>query len=386
MPINKEKLYNELLCITKKLFPIFKFEDYFIDEKKYRVFTYHNAQEKHYLNEFAFEARGIMFEIDNNDKFVRLSSYTMPKFFNYKENNFTYNIGHKKVILCLNKEDGSLVSSFMHNNKLMLKSKSSPLSDSSIIFNDFLKDDHKLKELILKYEKQNCTVILEYTSPDNQIILLYKKAKLTVLNVRNKDTGEYIPYSELKLVFGDYLVKSHEEYHDLNVEELSKIAKNQIDIEGYVVLLEDGTWIKIKTDWYSLRHNVYDSINPFTKKGRKKLLIAALNSELDDIKPLVYDNKFYLNVIDSIDAFLSDYIFRNTNIVNQWASENYNLKGNELHKKALSYFKNNKLLLKLVIGKCRGFDVSIEKEILILSFKSQFEDYNKFLDELKKIE
>ncbi len=72
--------------------------------------------------------RGIMFEMDG-DTPIRIASRPMEKFFNLNENPMTMGIDISDVEYIMDKADGSLVSSYVDDGYLYLKSKTSLYSD-----------------------------------------------------------------------------------------------------------------------------------------------------------------------------------------------------------------------------------------------------------------
>ena len=93
----------------------------------YRIFNYGMfASYTSFLQPGALECRGIMFEIDKDNVPIRLACLPMEKFFNLHENPSTMNLNlAEEVVEIQEKADGSLMSTYIHNNQLRLKSKGS---------------------------------------------------------------------------------------------------------------------------------------------------------------------------------------------------------------------------------------------------------------------
>jgi T4 RnlA family RNA ligase len=380
-----KELYLALVSLIKEQLGIFVSKTHLFDEKYYRVFTYTHASYSHYsLDEASFEARGITFEVCPKGDFISLVSLPMQKFFNYKENPYTQGIEHLLVKHAMVKEDGSLVSSYLHNGEVKLKSKSTPISDYAYLFNDYIDANEELRNIILGYENKGFTVNLEYTAPDNQIVLAYKKTSMTILNVRNRATGDYIPYEELKKDVEKYLVKDHPEFHGLTIEEFSQLVHPMEGIEGFVVQLEDGKWVKLKTHWYCLRHNAVDKLSPYTRKGRREIIFAALDERIDDIKQTVEDNPFMVSVLDMVEEFLSDFI-NETEVLSQEFINKYQ---NETDQKevfvaAKSFFSCN-IQKTYGLNALRGIKNDFNKGLFHAANSSKFEKYNELMDTLKE--
>jgi T4 RnlA family RNA ligase len=385
--LNHQKIYQELLALVEEHSPIFVMNHIPYDDTFYRVFFYNYSTYAKFLLPSALECRGITFEVTENGDFIRLASMPMQKFFNYQENAFTQGIEDNTIDVAMFKEDGSLMSSLMHGEKIHLKSKGHLFSEQAQSANRVLAEKADLQDVIRLFENQNCTVNLEYTSPDNQIVLYYQEPSLTILNVRNRDTGEYIPYSDLKAMenVAPHLVSHYSQYEGMTLSEFADIVQGMEDIEGFVVQ-SNGQWIKLKTDWYCIRHNTIDVFNPFSKKGRRNLAEAVLNEETDDLKQIVESNDFLLNVIIDVENFFADYLENTERLLAQFKSENPNVERKDAFRIVNSMTKDG-LQVRYIMNK--AFSTDSEKEIsLVDAIKlyihgSKLDAYNDFISKIK---
>ena len=312
-----KKLYNTLLALTIDSEAFFFKEDT-LENAIYRIFNYRLANYTEFMKEGALECRGIMFEVDSVGEFVRIVCRPMAKFFNLYENPSTIDLDLSKVIRLMEKADGSLISSFLHKSKPLLKSKGSLNSDQANDANAYLyhREHLDLLTLVDFIVKQNFTVNFEWCSPTNRIVLAYDNPELKILNVRHNITGDYLDIWE-----GEHfrnhptMVKyrvGHFE-HDNPVEFLASVPDMTESIEGFVCEMEDGTFFKIKTLAYLSLHKSKDSIN-----SPRRLYEAVLYEATDDLRSLFHDDpvaisiitemeekvdKLYNHVVDTVEKF-----------------------------------------------------------------------------------
>ena len=141
----------------------------------------------------ALYARGVMFEVQKTEdgvRPIRLASLPMPKFFNLNENPFTMGLDLSEIDRIEVKSDGSLMSSYIHKGRLMLKSKGSLFSEQAIdamLWLDRPEND-RLRNLIKEKTEQGITVNLEWVAPWNRVVLSYREPRLIVLNTIDNST------------------------------------------------------------------------------------------------------------------------------------------------------------------------------------------------------
>lgn len=291
------KLYNDLmeLSLTNDAF---YHVDQFLDHN-YRIFLYRIASYSDFLLDNALESRGIMFRMNPKGFPEQLVSMPMHKFFNYKENPFTETLDGSRVDEVMTKEDGSLISTYIHNNGFNLKSKGSLKSDQAMAAVKWLSEcpDKKLIMEIDHLVKQNLTINFEYTAPDNRIVLHYPQPALTILNVRDHITGKYYTRDDFNgYVHLDKLwVQSHDVSEYGTIARFVDAIPDMTHMEGYVLRM-GGDFMKIKTDWYVTRHRLKDKID-----SDKNLFAVIINEEIDDIFSLFHDDP---TVIDRINDMI----------------------------------------------------------------------------------
>lgn len=287
---------------------------------RYQVFDYFLARYSDFLLEDSREARGIMFEVDEAGNPIRLACWMPKKFFNLNENPFTIglDLSDDNIDGVMDKMDGSIISTMMHNGKMILKSKTSLSSDHAAQATAFLyKGGYKspLAEHLEHYTKAGYSVHMELTSPDLRIVLGYPEIKLTILSMRRLSDGamvnrrtfydhfpcefrdgydlsywvadfspEYFNNTDPFKQKGSFGIKFNQMTRNANGDQVSKFIdsiKGMTGVEGYIVRLKNGEHIKIKCDWYCALHHTKDSIS-----APRRLFETILNGAADDLKAM----------------------------------------------------------------------------------------------------
>ena len=269
-------------------------KDHVLDDVTYRIFSHRLSSYSDFLLPSALESRGIMFSIKKNGEPNKLVSRPTEKFFNYLENPFTEDVDFSKTKRVMTKEDGSLVSTFLHKSKVRLKSKGSLESEQAVDSTEWLYQSDLL-ETFNNMNLELFTIDMEWTAPHNRIVLGYEEAGLIILGMRNNETGERLDVheiiGELSPEFDSRIVVDHSEAID-DVGAYVALIPQMEGIEGFVLRLEDGQQLKIKTEWYLSRHRAKDSIN-----NPKALFKAIIGQDIDDIMVLFHDDEVALKII-----------------------------------------------------------------------------------------
>lgn len=140
--------------------------------------------------------------------------------------------------------------------------------------------DGRLADWCRKMDKHGTTPIFEWTAPDNRIVVRYDESTLTLLAVRENESGEYLAHSEISDL-GIPAVKTHNPRHT-NAADFLAYARAIQGAEGFVVRFDSGLWVKAKGDDYVLKHRAKDSI-----LQEKNILALVLSGGLDDVLPLL---------------------------------------------------------------------------------------------------
>lgn len=251
----------------------------------FRVFNYKSPVYEDFLEPGALECRGIMYRIDENEN-VTLVCRPPQKFFNLNENPFTQNLDLNDIVEMYEKHDGCLISTFIHDDKLFLKSKSA-ISSEMITDAKRLLTPEMISTIMTKYK--DCTVNMEYCSKKFKITLDYPEPTLFVLNIRKIETGEYIPHDEIENNFKNIAKR-------IPIVSPSSI-REMTGIEGYVARFKNGLLVKMKTDWYVKKHSQKAELTI------RDLFNLSVNDELDDYISL-YPS--YRDKINFTQKFISD--------------------------------------------------------------------------------
>jgi len=312
LTINQLDIYNDLLALTQAN-EAFYIVDQKMDDIEYRIFNYRLASYTDFCAKNALEARGIMFELKDGQP-IRLVARTPEKFFNYRENPFTMTVDFTQTTDIMDKADGSLISTYSHKDTVKLKTKASLFSEQAQAAQQLLDNNDELLYALSYMVDRNFTVNMEYVSPTNRIVLPYDKAKLIVLGIRHNDTGEYVTLNNLRdVVRADinnilfrYWIKTIpvndivSQYN--SVEQFVESMDKQENIEGYVLRV-NKQFMKLKTNWYLVRHRAKDSIN-----STRRLFEAVLDEAIDDVRALFYDDLAAITRINEI-QIKADHIY-----------------------------------------------------------------------------
>jgi len=297
----QEKLYADLMSLVETN-EAFYYGDRYLDDRTYRLFNYRLASYTDFLLPGAIECRGIMFDITDD---VELVSLPMEKFFNLYENPSTMDLDLSTVVDVELKADGSLISTYLHNKELRLKTKGSIESDQCIAAMKYLEQDEHadFKVALGVLAELGYTVNMEWCAPDNRIVLGYMEPVLTVLNVRRLHDGEYVDVFKPSAAGNPTFDSVRAAYIEkLDVSDPVQFAQDIPDmegVEGYVIRLASGQRVKVKTLWYLVQHRAKDSIN-----YPRRLFEAVLAEATDDLRTLFHDDPLVIQRIEEMELFV----------------------------------------------------------------------------------
>ena len=269
------------------------------------------------------QARGLFI---NNANTIVARGYN--KFFNLNEN-IDSNINkvipkmlNKKVSIS-NKENGFLgIASYIEEfNKLCVFSKGagdnfSELAQDALI-NELSKNNKSLKDLedFIKNDFDNglrYSLTLEVVNPTiDPHIQAYDKPKVFLLDViENNSKGALLldKRDEISRLFNLDVPESIEvEFNDFTfseVETFLSLLGEEKDIEGFVLKFDDGSFVKIKTKWYSSLKYARSIIEKFVYKDfDNDVLIKIINGQIERL-----DNKEHFGDSEIIKELLKSFI------------------------------------------------------------------------------
>lgn len=294
----EQMLYDDLMELIREG-DTFYAQDFQLDNAVYRIFNYRLSSYSDFLRPSALECRGIMFELDVDKlKMKRLASRPMSKFFNLNENPMTMGLDLSKVDTVELKADGSLMSTYSHNDDhvVRLKSKGSLFSEQAIDAMKWLAlpENDKFNRYLGIMDRAGVTVNLEWCAPFNRIVIGYAQPHLKVLNARYRATGDYMERSTLVSHFGEHVIDVVDTNGLDTAAFVQSIPAMLDDIEGYVAHIGD-LWFKIKTEKYLSLHHAKDSIN-----NPRRLFEAVVDEGVDDLRSMFAHDEVAINTINEM--------------------------------------------------------------------------------------
>lgn len=285
------KLYSELMKLVKGSdHTEFFFVDHTtINGTKTRTFCYHYVASPRWCEPGALECRGIMFEIDEKEKPIRVMCRTPGKFFNLYENESVQDAEFDTIEYIMVKEDGSLVSSYTDCGYVYLKSKSSIHSDISIAATSVLDSPHfnELRKRVKELADNGFTCNFEYVSPTHRIVVEYDKTNLILHSVRDNLTGEYVSRQHLMndRILSHYLVVGLDDVQEQfeSLENFLNYTRKLEGSEGFVVKTPNKCY-KIKSEWYRDRHHFVGAY-----LSDKQLFQLIVDNKADDVRGMTED-------------------------------------------------------------------------------------------------
>jgi T4 RnlA family RNA ligase len=173
----------------------------------------------------------------------------------------------------------------------------------------------------------NHTVDLEWTSPNNRIVLRYSDDSLTVLSSQSRESIEIV---DSFAGLNDFLVKK------FSKNELQTI-KNDVNIEGYVVEFSDKTRVKIKSEWYCILHKTKESITT-----PKNLYECCINEKADDLLSMFAGDDVTVQQIKTMQNKAVNDFNALKNTCKLWYDNNKDLDRKEYAIKTQKEFKDKK--------------------------------------------
>ena len=283
-------LYTDLMTLCSET-DAFYYVDHIYDGHLYRIFNYRLASYTDFLKPGAMECRGHTFLI-NGDSSVLVSA-VMEKFFNVNENPMTMDLDWTRVVRVDDKRDGSLISTVRTPTGWILKSKGSLSSEQARAATAWLDRNPAFRDAIDALVVAGYTVNMEWTAPDNQIVLGYDRSELRILNARDMETGDYLSIDSLD---SNWIVDTVDFGDEMSGQWIDH-ARTLTGIEGFVLWFADGMKVKLKTDWYSNLHLQKEQVtNP------RRLFESVLMEQSDDLKTLFLEDPQSIQRIEEMEV------------------------------------------------------------------------------------
>lgn len=156
------------------------------------------------------------------------------------------------------KEGGSLGILFRHEGEYRIATRGSFESDQAIWATGYLNQQWPHLHRSISNE---WTLLFEIIYPDNRIVVDYgNRHDLVLLAIRNRWTGDYLPYQDVQAVASALEMNTAHVYSFADMEAMLK-STSTIEHEGYVVEFSDGSRFKIKGEKYRALHRIISHIS-----------------------------------------------------------------------------------------------------------------------------
>ena len=225
------------------------------------------------------ECRGLMFDRDG-----RIMARRLHKFFNVNERDETQDryidLGKHHVIL--EKLDGSMITPIRVGDDLRFATKMG-INEISMQAEVFVANHPMIYEFCDEMMRMEWTPIFEWCSRKQKIVIDHPEDRLVLLAIRDTETGGYMNYEDMvNQVNGRFEVVRQFEGNIQNMNHLIQHTRDLQGEEGYIIRFDDGTMVKIKSDWYVTRHKAKDAIS-----FEKNVISMIVNGEVDDVKAML---------------------------------------------------------------------------------------------------
>ena len=366
-----DKEHYDLLIQLTETDSEFFYAEQILDNKVYHIFNYRLASYESFMNPkvadsyIALSARGIMFDVTDKEN-IKISSRPMNKFFNIEQGEVDRS--NMKLVGYMDKLDGSLISTYLHNGELKLKTKGSIKSEQAVAAMEWLDlpENSEMKNFLKFHtEKNNLTVNMEWTSPDNQIVLFYPESSLRILNMVNNKNGKILIAENIdkeNLVNKDIFVKSHK-IPNMSLDDIIENIRNEQGNEGYILEFFDSEYnthlVKVKNIWYVNLHQIKSNLNTTSK-----IIETIIDETSDDVRVLFAEDKHFLDNITRLENVVSPRISRIEADVEKFYSDNKELSRKDYAIKAQAELQPYmSLAMNLYIGKETNYKEFFKKQI-----------------------
>jgi len=226
-------------------------------------------------SDMALQCRGLKFDGDG-----RIIGRPFHKFFNLGEREDPNRIDWTKAHHVVDKLDGTMVHAAMLNGELVFMTRMGIMQQAKAA--KALASDAFLAMCQTQIYAGR-TPLFEFTSPDNRIVVTYDRPALTLLAVREMVSGRYMPDADLRALGARYGINVAAHRGQVGEIKAFMIDTRALEeVEGYVIVFDDGHRIKIKADAYVLRHKALAGT-----QLEKNVLGWVLADAVDDVLPLL---------------------------------------------------------------------------------------------------
>jgi len=255
-------------------------------KKHLLLFNYtHAAQLAGRWNSLERLSRGLI--IDGRTGVVAARPF--DKFFNWNEGGRSTDAALRSVT---EKLDGVLGVLYRDSTGYSIASRGAFDSPQAQWATNFLRQDHDLEGL-----PDEWTLLFEIINPNQRLVVDYGDAcALTLLAIRDRFTGEYLPFQRVQLVARQYGFPVPKTYTFDNVDQILE-AKHSLDgtQEGWVAEFADGQRFKFKGDRYLEIHKLAAGVS------FKKAVNAVATNTVDAVRESVPEE-----FLDEFDGWIDE--------------------------------------------------------------------------------
>ena len=269
-----------------------------IEGYKVHMYNYRLASDKDFTTPLHNELRGLTFVQQDDGTWKEF--FALHKFFNLNQcpGYMLEDIKDKTVTSVIEKLDGSLVTFVKFpNNKIRAKTKMAFDSPQAKLAQEIFDNNIDLQQLVYILLNNFDTPIFELTSPFNQVVVQYNKTDLSLLQIRDENL-EY-KNKEVVAAFAKYARIPYAKSFKYSMSELLEMKKTLTDdVEGWVITLNDGQMLKVKTDHYLSRHGLISELR------ENDIVSLVIKDEIDDVLSQLLDSsekkQFILDIMEKV--------------------------------------------------------------------------------------
>lgn len=305
-------------------------EAFYFSEQEYgenyivRSYTYRLSSWTDFQKPYARDCRGTAFVLDKRTGDWNLFCRAYRKFWNLGETvPKEVTLRERTAEQSFEKLDGSLILCGIIDGKIVAKSKTSINSDHAKKAQELIDSNEKLQNFICASIDEGFTPVFELCGPGEfKIVLNYSDIELVFLGYVKQLTAEVInSYSGLDEDFEFLTGVRRAKIYDFSWEKLQKIQEeSDAKIEGFVVRMDNGEFVKCKVKAYVNLHHLKDNIN-----NNANLVPLIVNDNLDDLIGAFQDNSETL-------AYISRVQEKVAGLFNHYVVEYKNLRGSFFNK------------------------------------------------------
>lgn len=289
------------------------------------------------------------------------------KFFNIEE--IKEDLSQKKVSFIHNKEDGSLIISFLYNDSVNFCTRGSFHSEQAIIAEKIWNEKYSQKIDSTFFSKW--TFLFELVGPSNvNVTRGYLEDDLILLSLISLETGLEAPESfvdELSIKIG---CKRPEKFYSDSVEEIFEQIKENKDpnFEGVVITFDDGMKVKIKSYLYVKIHKILSSM--LSKRTILDLWVEFHKTgRLKSINDFSIPDEIYLEIETSIKNISDDYAFLKSEVEEIYEKMKQDALLGMSRKDMALKWKDSRWLLNSIFSNINNID-----DICVSMFKKRYMD------------